>query len=28
MFYPFYFQGDVDSGLNQLWQKKKSEIKQ
>jgi len=28
MFCPFYFQEDVDNGLDRLWQKKKAEIKQ
>jgi len=28
MIYHFYFQGDADSGIDRLWQKKKAEIKQ
>jgi hypothetical protein len=30
MFYrcPFCFQGDADSGIDRLWQKKKTELKQ
>jgi hypothetical protein len=24
----FYFQGDADSGIDRLWQKKKTELKQ